>query len=95
MIGGRIETGVAPSAASNVPTPTLISITCTARSSAASVFMNATSRRIAPASSITLIWKMEVTTIRLTGKLATAPASEASRITCHDVPKKNAASAAV
>ncbi len=87
MMGGRIETGVAPSAASTVPAPTLMSITCAARLSRASVFMKTTSRRMAPASSMTLIWKMEVTTIRLIGKLATTPATEPIRITCHDVWK--------
>ncbi len=64
---------------------------CTARFSLARVFMNTTSRFIAPASSITLIWKMLATTIRLIGKLATSPARLAISATSQDVEKNKTA----
>ncbi|OQB57795.1 MAG: hypothetical protein BWX98_01163 [Candidatus Aminicenantes bacterium ADurb.Bin147] len=56
MIGGRIETGVAPMAAKSVPKPTLMIMIWMILSRGARVLIRATTREMAPVSSMTVIW---------------------------------------
>ena len=91
MIGGRIDTGVAPMAAIRVPKPMLISSTCTTLSCGETVFISVTTRAMAPLSSITVTWKIEVATISEMGKEATMPLRLAFRVTASGVWKKSQA----
>ena len=72
MMGGKIETGVAPSAASNVPNPMLMIMICTIWSFGAIVLISATTRAIAPLSSMMVICKIDVATISVMGREQTA-----------------------
>ena len=70
-----MDTGVAPSAASTVPKPRLMIMICTTWLAGERVFTRATTRARAPVSAMRLTMKMEVPTIRVIGKEATAPAA--------------------
>jgi hypothetical protein len=86
-MGGKIETGVAPIDTRSVPAPTLINIICTALSPEAKDFTKTVTLRSAPLASMKVICRMEVRTIRETGKDAIIPATEERKPTSMEVLK--------
>ena len=84
-IGGRMDTGVAPTATISVPKPMLTIMICTARWSPAMVLMNTMIRLRAPVFSMKAICSSEVATISDTDNDRTNPAAVERRMTSSDV----------